>query len=108
MTPQQQLAFIKSKCIEANTEKQKSIISANETGHTVKYIFDLPDVLLAIEKTDNEIFFNYNHNGFCIRYNDYRTKNGANKSATWNLLLPLDGQSKEVWAFLCKLLENEE
>lgn len=64
----------------------------------------IADVLIAIEKSDNEIFLNYANGGIAIRYNDYRTKNGINKSAVWDLSQDFDHQSEETYDFLWSLL----
>lgn len=149
MTTQEQLAFIKSRCIAANKSildlkfgcriqnnwtdgknpifistyiatmyknggKQYRMIdddgdffthNVSEKTEIIGRPIRLADILYAIGKTDNELFYNHNYKGLCIRYNDYRTKNGVSKSETWDLLNDtIDNQSPELIAFVAKIL----
>lgn len=141
MTPQQQLAFIKSKCIEAvpsildlkfGCEVKKGYrMFQNSTGYVcgvdrsdiyVRYgvpsveedtaLFQrwdikpeeiigrpiqLSDVLLAIK----EIIPKMKPYGFKTYKDDM-----IHVMLNWNLLLPLDGQSEQVWTFLYELLSK--
>lgn len=150
MNPQQQLAFIKSKCIEANGSILEltfgcEIRTLNENmGNPVhtycgddlyrdsNYVslenddicasrgkdmivpeyseiigrpIQLSDVLLAIGKVEHEVIFkeSISENHFVIKCKSIDDSNGF---CLWNLLLPLDGQSEEVWAFLYELLSK--
>lgn len=134
MTPQAQLAFIKEKVIEAVPSIKDLVFGCQimQYGHTIEnsdviytiiqkhvhfyqvmklerddcnlYSFgenagfniigrpiQLPDVLLAM-KNRNEVGFLPSSSTLYDICN------------MWNLLLPLDGQSEEVWAFLAELL----
>lgn len=123
MTPQQQLAFIKEKVIEAvpsildlkfscqvklKGEKNHifTIGSDNLLGREVSEIIGrpitLPDVLLAIGKNVKP-FPDLQLESIQLDISKYGS-NGMD-NCLWNLLLPLDGQKEEVWAFLAELLK---
>lgn len=137
MNPQEQLAFIKEKCIEANGSildlkfgcevllwdmtctyvgEYKDDMSDAEPkqffehfgtlikGHKelnyeiIGRSITLPDVLLAIEKKYKaDQFATIASNGWF---------HFGRERCFWNLLLPLDGQSEEVWSFLYELLSK--
>lgn len=150
MTPQQQLAFIREKAIEAVPsildlkegcrikwendiyvvfkqfdETRFSAIDKNHSTITVHNDYNDPtleiigrpiqlhDVLLAIQGKhitvqSNGVFIKLNpfnekmQYSICDKYSSFDEQYHA---YVWNLLLPLDGQKEEVWAFLAGLLK---
>lgn len=81
-------------CREIDGRKYDTVLSV-DTLEIIGRPIQLSDVLLAIkENSYHEIYTA----SWWVNVNTLIFK--------WNLLLPLDGQSEEVWAFLAELLHD--
>lgn len=120
MTPQQQLAFIKEKVIEAVPSIQGT--SHVSTGNNLRCqncgepdsyenrgtckkgkirSIGLADVLLALEKKGKYILIDVTGNLYTHDMGD----GSLVDEGIWNFLLPLDGQKEETIAWLHELLK---
>src|SRR2546426_810952 len=97
MNREEKIAAIRQKCIEANPDREWVV-------QTIR----LADVLLAIEKSDNDQVTFVDAAGFF--YADYLQGNGIEpQDVCWNLPKDdLNEQSEECLDFLAELLAHEQ